>query len=86
MNISGAGVTKYAKNEAAALQLIEFLSNETAQKIYADQDLEYPVNPRVKADSIIKAWGDFKPSPLNVSKAGELQSAATRLMDRAGYR
>lgn len=86
VNVSGAGVTKYAKNEAAAVQLIEFLSNETAQKIYADKDLEYPVNPRVKADSIIKAWGDFKPSPLNVSKAGELQSAATRLMDRAGYR
>ena len=86
VNISGAGVTRHTKNEARAVKLIEFLSSESAQKIYADQDLEYPVNPRVKPDSIIKAWGEFKPNLINVAKAGELQAAATRLMDRAGYR
>ena len=86
VNISGAGVTRHAKNEATAIKLIEFLSAETAQKIYADNDLEYPVNPQVQPDSVIRAWGPFKSSPLNVSKAGEFQAAATRLMDRAGYR
>ena len=86
VNISGAGVTRHTKNEARAVKLIEFLSSESAQKIYGDQDLEYPVNPRVKPDSIIKAWGEFKPNLINVAKAGELQAAATRLMDRAGYR
>lgn len=86
VNISGAGVTRHSKNEATAIKLIEFLSAETAQKIYADEDLEYPVNPQVQPDSVIKAWGPFKSSPLNVSKAGEFQAAATRLMDRAGYR
>ena len=86
VNISGAGVTRHSKNEATAIKLMEFLSAETAQKIYADNDLEYPVNPQVQPDSVIKAWGTFKSSPLNVSKAGEFQAAATRLMDRAGYR
>jgi iron(III) transport system substrate-binding protein len=86
VNISGAGVTRHAKNEAQAVKLIEFLSSETAQHIYADEDLEYPVNPRIKPDSVIKAWGEFKPNLINVAKAGELQAVATRLMDRAGYR
>ncbi|MEY3201503.1 MAG: hypothetical protein RIR70_1053, partial [Pseudomonadota bacterium] len=51
VNISGAGVTRHTKREAQAVKLIEFLSSETAQHIYADEDLEYPVNPRVKPDS-----------------------------------
>jgi iron(III) transport system substrate-binding protein len=86
VNVSGAGMTRHAKNRAGAQQLIEFLASDTAQKIYTDKDLEYPANPRVEADSVIKAWGAFKPNQINVSKAGELQSTANRLMDRAGYR
>ena len=35
---------------------------------------------------LIAAWGPFKPNLINVAKAGELQAAATRLMDRAGYK
>lgn len=86
VNISGAGVTRYSKNEPQALKLIEFLSSDAAQKIYADENLEYPVNAKVLPDSIIKSWGEFKPNLIHVVKAGELQATATRLMDRAGYR
>jgi iron(III) transport system substrate-binding protein len=86
VNVSGAGVTRHAKNRAGAQQLIEFLASDVAQKIYANDNLEYPANPKVEADSVIKAWGNFKPNVINVSKAGELQAAATRLMDRAGYK
>jgi hypothetical protein len=44
--------------------------------------------PSIDAENIATdiAWGEFKPNLINVSKAGELQAAATRLMDRAGYR
>jgi iron(III) transport system substrate-binding protein len=86
VNVSGAGITKHAKNRVAAQKFLEFLSGDTAQKIYTDKDLEFPANPRVSADSVIKNWGNFKPNMINVSKAGELQAAATRLMDRAGYK
>jgi iron(III) transport system substrate-binding protein len=86
VNVSGAGVTRYSKNPALAQKFLEFLSSDEAQKIYTDKDLEYPANPAVSADSVIKSWGSFKPNPINVSKAGELQAAATRLMDRAAYK
>lgn len=86
VNISGAGVTRHAKNPAGGQRLIEWLSSDHAQSIYADKDLEYPANPKIKPDSVIRQWGEFKPNLINVSKAGELQAAATRLMDRAGYR
>jgi iron(III) transport system substrate-binding protein len=86
VNVSGAGVARHSKNPALARKFLEFLSSDEAQKIYSDKDLEFPANPAVAADSIIKSWGSFKPNVINVSKAGELQAAATRLMDRAGYR
>jgi iron(III) transport system substrate-binding protein len=86
VNISGAGVTLHAKNPAGAQKLIEWLSSDQAQLIYTDKDLEYPANPKIKSDSIIKQWGEFKQDIINMSKAGELQGAATKLMDRAGYK
>lgn len=86
VNVSGAGVTRHAKNVAGAQKLIEYLSMDAAQNFYVDEDLEFPANPKVKPNSIIKQWGPFKQNLLNVSRAGELQTAATRLMDRAGYK
>lgn len=86
VNISGAGVTRHAKNEKGAVRLIEWLSSDKAQNLYADRNMEYPVNPKVKADVLVAGWGTFKPNQINVVKAGELQVQATKLMDRAGYK
>ncbi|WP_189460828.1 Fe(3+) ABC transporter substrate-binding protein [Jeongeupia chitinilytica] len=86
VNVSGAGVTRYAKNEKGAIKLIEWLSGDKAQNLYADKDMEFPVNPKVKPDDLVAGWGPFKPSIINMSKAGELQGKATQLMDRAGYK
>ncbi len=86
VNISGAGVTKYARRPEAAVKLLEFLSSEKAQNLFADINMEYPVNPGVKTNPVVAAWGTFKQNPMNVTKAGELQVEAVKLMDRAGYR
>ncbi len=86
INISGAGVTRYAENRSEATKLVEWLSGEEAQKIFAGLNMEYPVNPGVSPDGIVLAWGDFRQDQLNVAKAGELQAASVMLMDRAGYK
>lgn len=86
VNISGAGVTKYAHHPQAAIKLIEFLSSEKAQNLFADVNMEYPVNSKVKTDPAVAAWGSFKQNKINVNKAGELQAEAVKLMDRAGYK
>lgn len=86
INISGAGITRHAKHKAAALKFLEWLSSAKAQSMFADVNLEYPVNPKVTPDATVAAWGGFKQNSLNVVKAGELQAAAVKLMDRAGYK
>ncbi len=86
VNISGAGITRHSRHEQAAIRLLEFLSSDKAQNLFADVNMEYPVNPSIKPDAFVAAWGDFKQSAMNLAKAGELQTAAVKLMDRAGYR
>ncbi|AAZ96943.1 ABC transporter, iron binding protein [Thiobacillus denitrificans ATCC 25259] len=86
VNVSGAGVTRHARNPAGAQKLIEWLSSEKAQNQFADVNLEYPVNPKVSPDQKVAAWGNFKQNLINVKDAGSLQAKAVKLMDRAGYK
>lgn len=86
VNISGAGVTRYARNPAGAQKLIEWLSSDKAQNLFADVNLEYPVNPNVTPDKTVAAWGSFRQNLINVKEAGSLQAKAVKLMDRAGYK
>src|SRR3990170_2086127 len=86
VNISGAGITTHSPRTEQAKRFLEWLSQPEAQALFAGLNLEYPANPAVKADPIVLAWGEFKPSPMNVAQAGELQATAVKLMDRVGYR
>ncbi len=86
VNISGAGVTRYARHPREALMLLEWLSSEKGQHLFADLNLEYPANPTVAPDPIVASWGPFKQDQIPVFKAGALQGDAIRLMDRAGYK
>ena len=86
VNISGAGLVTYTKHKTAAISFLEWLSSEKAQKLFADANMEYPVNPAVEVHPFVASWGEFKQNPINLEKAGALQADAIRLMDRAGYR
>ncbi len=86
VNVSGAGIVKSSKNKAAAIKFIEWLSSPPAQKILADANMEYPVNPVVAIHPQVASWGSFKDNKINLSRAGELQAQAIRLMDMAGYK
>ncbi len=86
VNVSGAGVTRYAKNPQEAKRLLEWLSSAEAQGMFASLNMEYPANPTIDPDPAVAAWGRFKADPANVADAGRLQAAAVMLMDRAGYR
>jgi iron(III) transport system substrate-binding protein len=86
VNISGAGVLKAAPNRNNAVKLIEFLASDTAQKLYAEVNFEYPVKPEIELHPILQSWGAFKADTLSLSKLGENNTAAVQLMDRAGWK
>ncbi len=86
VNVSGAGIVRHSDNPSGALQLLEWLSGDSAQRDFAALNLEYPVKTGVALAPEVAAWGTFKQNVINVSRAGELQAEAVKLMDRAGYR
>lgn len=86
VNVSGAGVTAHARNRANAVAFLEFLSSAEAQQAFADVSMEFPANPQASVHPVVAGFGTFKADDINVAAAGELQAAATRLADRAGYK
>lgn len=86
VNVSGAGVLKHSQKTAQAQALVEWMAAADAQAIFASVNQEYPINPAIATDPEVKSWGDFKASEQPLTRAYELQPAAVKLMDRAGYR
>ena len=86
VNVSGVAVTVSARNRENAVKLILFLLNDESQQWYADINGEYPVRPDVPVSPILEKWGTFKMDTLNLSRLGELNPDAVRLMDRAGWK
>ncbi|MBL6927608.1 MAG: Fe(3+) ABC transporter substrate-binding protein [Rhodospirillales bacterium] len=85
INISGAGVTKSAKNKGNAIKLIEFLSGDAAQKIYAEDNFEYPVKAGAKVHPIVASWGTFKADDVHLADVAERRKVASRIMDKVKY-
>jgi len=85
INISGAGVTKYAKNKANAVALIEFLSEPEAQFMYAERNYEYPIRSSVKISNEVNSWGKFTGDRLPLGKIADLSPMAQKIIDRVGW-
>ncbi|WP_028117254.1 Fe(3+) ABC transporter substrate-binding protein [Ferrimonas senticii] len=85
VNVSGAVVTKYAKQPEAAVKLLEFLSGEQAQQMYAEANMEYPVNPKVKPSPLVAGWGSFKEDSLPIYQLAENHQAAVKLLDQVKF-
>jgi iron(III) transport system substrate-binding protein len=86
INVSGAGVTRHAPNRANGIRLIEFLSGDEAQRLFAEGNQEYPVKPGVPMSGLLQAWGDFEADTLSLSRLAEHNAQAVMLFDRSGWR
>ena len=86
VNISGAGVVANSDNPDGALKLMEWLSSDEAQGIYASADKEYPVKEGIDESEMLRSWGTFTQDNINVQKFGELQTQAIQMMDKVGYK
>ncbi len=85
VNISGGGIAKYAPNKDAALQYLEYLASDEAQRIFAGSNFEYPAVLGVDMNPILAGYGSFKSDPLNAKVFAENNAIALKVMDRAGW-
>ncbi len=85
MNISGVAMTKAAPNKAAALKLMEWLSSDEAQKIYAETNHEFPVKAGVPRSALVQSWGTFAPDTLGLSDIAKARGAAVKLIEDVDF-
>ncbi len=85
VNVSGAGVTRYAKHPEAAQKLLEFLVTPESQNWYAEVNNEYPVVEDATTSETLQAFGEFKADNIDLTILGEKNREALQLMDRAGW-
>lgn len=82
VNISGVAMAKNAPHREAALQLMEFLSTDEAQRVYAEQNFEYPVNKGVPVSEIVQGFGELNADDTPLADIAAERSAASQMVDR----
>lgn len=85
VNVSGAGVTRNAPNPDNAIRLLEFLTSDAAQQVFAQANHEYPVKPGVEWSEPLQQWGEFAADTLDLTVLGENNTEAVRIFDRVGW-
>jgi iron(III) transport system substrate-binding protein len=86
MNAAGVGIVAHSRHKDLAKRLVEFLASPEGQKIFADQNKEYPLNPEVPADPALPARQSFRTATVPLVKLGELREPTMALIDRVGLR
>ncbi len=86
MNAAGVGIVAHSRHKDLAKRLVEFLESPEGQKIFADQNKEYPLNPEVPADPALPARHSFRTATVPLVKLGELREPTMALIDRVGLR
>jgi iron(III) transport system substrate-binding protein len=85
MNVSGVALTKAAPNKEAALKLMEWLTSDEAQKIYAETNHEFPVKPGVATSDLVAGWGSFTPDALPLTEVAANRATALRIMEEINF-
>ena len=85
VNISGMGLARNAPNRDNAVKLMEFLTTDEAQRIYAETNYEYPLKPGVALSPAVKAFGELKPDTLSLDEIAAQRSKASALIDEVRF-
>jgi iron(III) transport system substrate-binding protein len=85
LNISGVAMTKSAPNRDNALKFMEWLTSDTAQKIYAETNYEFPVKPGVERSELVKSWGEFTPDATPLAQIAAARAAALKIMETVDF-
>jgi iron(III) transport system substrate-binding protein len=80
-------VARHAKNRAAAIRFLEYLSSDDAQRYFADGNNEYTAVPGVKVGNpALDTLGAFKAELIPISVVGANTPKVQQMLDRVGFK
>lgn len=85
INVSGAVVTKHAPNRDNAIKLVEYMTSNEAQRVFADVNFEYPVRAGIPVNALVRSFGELKPDPMPVADVAKARAKASELVDKVGF-
>ncbi|MFG6448382.1 extracellular solute-binding protein [Roseateles sp. BYS180W] len=87
MNIAGGAVARHTKNQALAVQFLEYLASAEAQIYFANGNNEWPAVPGVKLNNpALDTMGAFKAETIPVADVGANIPKVQQMLDRVGYK
>ena len=72
-------------HEKQAEALLEFLSSDQAQALYAELNMECPVKAGIKPSKLVQSWGEFKADPIPLEDVAAKRKDALRLVDKVQF-
>lgn len=85
VNVSGMAMAKYAPHRDNAVKLMEFLTGDVAQKMYAEVNFEYPVKIGVPSSELVASWGEFRADTLPLEAIAQYHQQAVKLLDEVKF-
>ncbi|MBX3633893.1 MAG: extracellular solute-binding protein [Rubrivivax sp.] len=87
VNVAGAAVARHARNRDAAVQFLEYLAGDQAQRYFADGNNEYPAVAGAPTENpALVSLGRFKAETVPIAKVGANTVAVQRMLDRVGFK
>lgn len=86
VNAAGAGIVASSRHTDLAKRLIDFLISPEGQKMFADLNKEYPLNPEIQPDPALPARHSFRAAAVPLTRLGDLREPAMALIEKAGLR
>ena len=85
MNLSGAVLAKHAPNQDNGIKLIEFLTEDIAQEMYAETNHEYPLKEGVGISDMVASFGDLNADTLDLITIANNRVVASEMVELVGY-
>lgn len=86
LNAAGVGVTARTKHRAEAQDLIRFLISPKGQRMFANVNKEYPLNPRVTAAPELPPLQSFQIARVPLNRLAQLRDPTMTVIEDVGLR
>ena len=82
VNVAGVGVLASSEHADDALELVEFLLSETAQRYFADETYEYPLVAGIPAADLLPPFDSLEPPAIDLSDLDSIAETQELLVRR----
>lgn len=85
VNLSGAVLAKNAPNKENGIMLIEWLTGDVAQEMYAETNHEYPLKAGIGISDMVASFGNLNPDGLGLISVANNRSLASEMVDLVNF-